>query len=160
MAYAAQTYSLAAPCYRGNFFRLSIFLFREVRESGNRSQESCRFIDSGRIGTRSAELSAGASAIATVDSGPELEMVKRVASRLAVATGKASEGFDWRESLIRDDKVNAFCLPGGKIIVYTGILPVEENEASLATVLGHEMAHATSRHGAQRVFSKISLKPQ
>ncbi|MGI8480631.1 MAG: M48 family metallopeptidase [Chthoniobacterales bacterium] len=90
----------------------------------------------------------------TIDSGPEVEMVKRVAARLASATGQAGSGFDWKVSVIRDDKVNAFCLPGGKIVVYTGILPVAQNEAGLATVLGHEMAHATSRHGAQRVLQQ------
>ena len=90
----------------------------------------------------------------TVDSGPEFEMVKRVAGRLAAATGAAGSGFEWRESLIRQDKANAFCLPGGKIVVYTGILPIAENDAALATVLGHEMAHATSRHGAQRVLQQ------
>ena len=62
--------------------------------------------------------------------------------------------FDWQESLIQDKQANAFCLPGGKIVVYTGILPIAENEAGLATVLGHEMAHATSRHGAQRVLQQ------
>ena len=90
----------------------------------------------------------------TIDSGPELEMVKRVAGRLAAATGQAGSHFDWKVSLIRDQKVNAFCLPGGKIVVYTGIIPVAKNEAALATVLGHEMAHATSRHGAQRVLQQ------
>ena len=90
----------------------------------------------------------------TIDSGSEFEMVKGVASHLAAVTGKAGQGFDWRVSLIRDDQVNAFCLPGGKIVVYTGILPVAQNEAALATVLGHEMAHATSRHGAQRVLQQ------
>jgi len=90
----------------------------------------------------------------TINSGPEFEMVRRVATRLAKATGPAGSGFDWQESLIRDKQVNAFCLPGGKIVVYTGILPVAENEAALATVLGHEMAHATSRHGAQRVLQQ------
>ena len=90
----------------------------------------------------------------TIDSGPEFEMVRRVSTRLAKATGSAGNGFDWQESLIRDNHVNAFCLPGGKIVVYTGILPVAENEAALATVLGHEMAHATSRHGAQRVLQQ------
>ena len=90
----------------------------------------------------------------TINSGPEFEMVRRVATRLAKATGPAGSGFDWQESLIRDKQVNAFCLPGGKIVVYTGILPVAENEAGLATVLGHEMAHATSRHGAQRVLQQ------
>src|SRR5205085_8681778 len=89
-----------------------------------------------------------------IDSGPEFEMVRRVASRLARATGKAAADFDWQVSLIRSPQVNAFCLPGGKIVVYTGILPVAGNEAALATVLGHEMAHATSRHGAQRVFEQ------
>ena len=90
----------------------------------------------------------------TIDSGSELEMVKRVAGRLASATGKAGQGFDWKVSLIRDAKVNAFCLPGGKIVVYSGIIPVAQNEAALAAVLGHEMAHATSRHGAQRVLQQ------
>ncbi len=89
-----------------------------------------------------------------VESGPELEMVKRVAGRLATATGSSGQGFKWQVSLIQDRQVNAFCLPGGEIVVYTGILPVAENEAALATVLGHEMAHATSRHGAQRVLQQ------
>ncbi len=89
-----------------------------------------------------------------VNTGPEFEMVKTVASKLAQSTGKAGEGFQWEVSLIRDNKVNAFCLPGGKIVVYTGILPVARNDAALATVMGHEMAHATSRHGAQRVFQQ------
>ena len=89
-----------------------------------------------------------------IDAGPEFEMVRRVSSKLAAATGQAGSGFDWQESLIRDDKVNAFCLPGGKIVVYTGILPVANSDAALATVLGHEMAHATSRHGAQRVLEQ------
>lgn len=90
----------------------------------------------------------------SIESGPELEMVKRVASRLAAATGNAGRDFDWKVSLIHDGTQNAFCLPGGKIVVYTGILPIARNEAGLATVLGHEMAHATSRHGAQRVLQQ------
>ncbi|MEO5720822.1 MAG: M48 family metallopeptidase [Chthoniobacterales bacterium] len=90
----------------------------------------------------------------TVDSGPEVEMVRRVAKRLAAATGESGTGFEWAVSVIRDDQVNAFCLPGGKIVVYTGIIPVAQNEAALATVMGHEMAHATSRHGAQRVLQQ------
>lgn len=90
----------------------------------------------------------------TIGSGPEFEVVRRVAGRLATATGKSGQDFDWKVALIRDGKGNAFCLPGGKIVVYTGIIPIAENEAGLATVLGHEMAHATSRHGAQRVLQQ------
>src|SRR2546430_4896652 len=90
----------------------------------------------------------------SIDSVPELEMIKRVASRLASATGKAGANFDWQVSLIRSSQINAFCLPGGKVVVYTGILPITQNEPALATVLGHEMAHATSRHGSQRVLEQ------
>jgi predicted Zn-dependent protease len=87
-----------------------------------------------------------------VESGPEAEMVRRVASRIAAATGKAASDFNWSASLVSSPQVNAFCLPRGKIVVYTGILPVAQSEAGLATVMGHEVAHAVARHGAQRVF--------
>jgi predicted Zn-dependent protease len=90
----------------------------------------------------------------TIDAGPEYELVRRVASRLAAATGQDGAGFDWRVSLVRDPQVNAFCLPRGKIVVFTGILPVAKTEAGLATVMGHEMAHATARHGSERVFQQ------
>lgn len=77
------------------------------------------------------------------------EYVKRVAFR--VVTGAPDMGFKYEVVVLESDKVNAFCLPGGKIAVYTGILPYCENEAGLATVLGHEIAHATLRHGGQRM---------
>jgi len=92
--------------------------------------------------------------VETIDSGPQLEMVKRVAARLAAVTGPAAKDFDWRVSLVRDDQINAFCLPGGKIVIYTGILRVAESEAGLAAVMGHEMAHATARHGSERLLKQ------
>jgi predicted Zn-dependent protease len=90
----------------------------------------------------------------TVSSGPEWDMVQRVVQRLVKGSGATGQDFDWRVSVVQSGQVNAFCLPGGKIVVYTGILPVANSDAYLATVLGHEMAHATSRHGAQRVFEQ------
>jgi predicted Zn-dependent protease len=87
-----------------------------------------------------------------VESGPAAEAVRRVASRIAAQTGSAASTFKWQVSVVNSDQINAFCLPGGKIVVYTGILPVAESEAGLATVIGHEVAHAVARHGAQRVF--------
>ena len=90
----------------------------------------------------------------TIESGPDYELVKRVADRLAAATGPAAKTFDWRVSLLDSPAVNAFCLPGGKIVVYTGILPVAKTEAGLATVMGHEMAHATLRHGSERLVEQ------
>jgi predicted Zn-dependent protease len=92
-----------------------------------------------------------------ISSGPEVDMVHRVAERLAAATGDAGKKFEWRVSVVQDRQANAFCLPGGKMVVFTGILPIAQNDPGLATVLGHEMAHATSRHGSQRLLhSKLT----
>jgi len=87
-----------------------------------------------------------------VETGPAAEAVRRVASRIASQTGPAASSFNWQVSVVNSDQINAFCLPGGKIVVYTGILPIAESEAGLATVIGHEVAHAVARHGAERVF--------
>lgn len=71
-------------------------------------------------------------------------MVQRVANRIAQASG---EKFNWEYVVIESKEVNAWCMPGGKIAVYTGIMPVLKTEGALAAVLGHEVAHATLRHG-------------
>jgi predicted Zn-dependent protease len=62
-----------------------------------------------------------------------------------------SRGFEWDVSVIESPQVNAFCLPGGKMAVYTGLFPVAQNEDAMAAVMGHEIAHALLRHGAQRM---------
>lgn len=71
-------------------------------------------------------------------------MVQRVAQRIAKASG---EPFQWEVVLIESPEVNAWCMPGGKMAVYTGIMPVLQTEGALAAVMGHEVAHATLRHG-------------
>ena len=92
-----------------------------------------------------------------VSSGPEVELVQKVMKRLEAATRDSGKTMDWQVSVVASSQANAFCLPGGKMVVYTGILPITQSEAGLATVLGHEMAHATSRHGSQRLLeSKVS----
>src|SRR6185295_11742903 len=87
-----------------------------------------------------------------VERGPEHDLVVKVAERLARATGDDAKDFKWQVSLVRNPQANAFCLPGGKIVVFTGILPHAKTEAGLATVMGHEMAHAVARHGSQRLL--------
>jgi predicted Zn-dependent protease len=86
---------------------------------------------------------------------PELNaMLQRVGQRIAAATGRTD--FQWEFRLIDNDKmINAFALPGGKVAVYTGILPLTRDEAGLAAVVGHEVAHATARHGAERVSHNL-----
>jgi predicted Zn-dependent protease len=86
-----------------------------------------------------------------VSSGPQYAEVQRVATRIESVAAKDKPDFVWRVTLIRSKEANAFCLPGGKIVVYTGILPITQNDAGLATVLGHEVAHATAEHVAERI---------
>lgn len=91
-----------------------------------------------------------------VTSGPQAEMVQRVTDRLvriAVEQHPEFDVFPWEVTLLDAPTVNAFCLPGGKMAVYTGILPYTETETGLAVVMGHEIAHATLRHGIEKVQS-------
>ncbi len=91
-------------------------------------------------------------------------MVKRVGQRLANAVvtylnqnGLGSEvaQYKWEFNLVQDKQVNAWCMPGGKIVVYEGLLPVTRDEASLAIVLGHEIAHAVAKHSAEQMSTLI-----
>ncbi len=84
------------------------------------------------------------------------EILQRVGKRIA-AVSPVSD-FQWEFVLIESPQMNAFCLPGGKVAFYTGILPVLENEAGMAIVMGHEVAHAVARHGAQRVSQSLALQ--
>ena len=104
---------------------------------------------------RSAKLSANAANTA---------MVQRVGRRLAFAVesylrnnGAADEikNFSWEFNLVADKNVNAFCMPGGKIVFYEGLLSVTQDEASLEIVLGHEIAHAVAKHSAEQMSKKI-----
>jgi predicted Zn-dependent protease len=90
-------------------------------------------------------------------------MVKRVGTNLANAVvkylnannlGAEAQQYQWVFNLVQDNQVNAFCMPGGKIVVYEGLLPVTQDEASLAIVLGHEIAHAVAKHSAERLSNE------
>jgi predicted Zn-dependent protease len=95
-----------------------------------------------------------------IHSGPAVDQVQRVTDRLIQSAltvhPEIASRFQWEVCVIdADDTVNAFCLPGGKMAVYTGILPVAGSDAGLAVVLGHELAHATLRHGTQRATQGV-----
>ena len=92
-------------------------------------------------------------------------MVKRVGQNLANAVvkylnannlGAEVSQYKWVFNLVQDKQVNAFCMPGGKIVVYEGLLPVTQDEASLAIVLGHEIAHAVAKHSAERLSNEYT----
>lgn len=80
------------------------------------------------------------------------EMVRRVGQRIANAANRPD--FKWEFNVIESETQNAFCLPGGKVAIYTGMMPVCENEAGLAVVMSHEVAHAIARHGGERMTNK------
>jgi predicted Zn-dependent protease len=91
-------------------------------------------------------------------------MVKRVGQNLANAVvsylnanglGNEVSQYKWEFNLVQDQQVNAFCMPGGKIVVYEGLLPVTRDETSLAIVLGHEIAHAVAKHSAEQMSTAI-----
>jgi len=86
-----------------------------------------------------------------VSSGPAYDEVQRVAKRIEAVAARDKPAFVWKVTLLRKNEANAYCLPGGKIVVFTGILPLTRNDAGLATVLGHEVAHATAEHVAERI---------
>jgi predicted Zn-dependent protease len=87
-------------------------------------------------------------------------MVRRVGSRIATAIKKYYDGkgqtsvlagYNWEFNLVDSKEINAWCMPGGKVVVYIGILPITQTEAGLAIVLGHEIAHAVAQHGSERM---------
>jgi predicted Zn-dependent protease len=97
----------------------------------------------------------------TLSSGKDVDLVRRVGNDIRLATetyykarGKEKDlkNFAWEFNVVDDAKtVNAFCMPGGKVVVYTGILAVTQNEDALAVVMGHEIAHALANHGNERM---------
>lgn len=95
----------------------------------------------------------------------DAEMVRRVGGRIAQAIttyyGTKSKsvdlsGYKWEFNLVDNKEVNAWCMPGGKVVVYTGLLPITQNEAALAVVLAHEITHAIAQHGNERM-SQVAL---
>lgn len=100
-------------------------------------------------------------------SDPRTKSVRTVGQRIAAAATRYLEdnraanrvaGFEWEFNTVEENTVNAWCMPGGKVVVYTGILPVTQDDAGLAVVMGHEIAHAIARHGNERMSQAIALQ--
>ena len=83
--------------------------------------------------------------------------IKEAAEKWLNANGYQGylKDYQWEYKLVESKEVNAWCMPGGKIVVYSGILPITKDEAGLATVLGHEVSHALANHGAQRMSAQL-----
>ncbi|MBL7964185.1 MAG: M48 family metallopeptidase [Flavobacteriales bacterium] len=100
-------------------------------------------------------------------SDPRVVQVRRVGERIRQAAtdylhhhhqSKRVEGFEWAFNVVDDATVNAWCMPGGKVVFYTGILPITKDDAGLAVVMGHEVAHAIARHGNERMSQGMAIQ--
>ncbi|HEV8285260.1 MAG TPA: M48 family metallopeptidase [Chitinophagaceae bacterium] len=105
--------------------------------------------------------------VVTSNTNRDAEMVTRVGDRIRRAVesyyaskglSKELEGYHWEYHLVEDNQANAWCMPGGKIVVYTGLLPYTQNEAALAVVLGHEVTHAIFQHGNERMSQALGAE--
>ncbi len=101
-----------------------------------------------------------------INNTSESIMVKSVGNRMSSAVEnylikknqyKRIKNYQWEFNLAKDNVANAWCMPGGKVMIYTGILPITKNETGLAVVMGHEIAHAVARHGNERMSQQIVL---
>ncbi len=115
------------------------------------TQEYRQFLSTNKVVTPSADRDA--------------EMVRRVGQRVANAVtqyykqnnlGNVLDGYKWEFNLVQSNDANAWAMPGGKVVVYTGLLPITQNEAALAVVLGHEISHAIFQHGNERMSQGLA----
>lgn len=99
-----------------------------------------------------------------IATGNEAEMVARIGNRIAksvteymtsVGMSDRMKNYAWEFTLVKDSVANAWCMPGGKVVVYSGLLPVTKNETALAVVMGHEIAHAIASHGNERMSAQL-----
>lgn len=101
------------------------------------------------------------------DNNANVVLVKKVGAKIQASVEKyyadkglssQLDGFAWAFNVVQSDEVNAWCMPGGKVVVYTGLLPITQDEASLSIVMGHEIAHAIARHGSERMSDAMLIQ--
>lgn len=146
-------------------FTAMLSVFSSCFKNPVTGRSSVNLVDENSVRQQSAAsytsfLSTNKLAIGTADAG----MVSKVGNKMAAAVqqflterGKQDliAGYQWEFNLVNNNEVNAFCMPGGKVVVYTGIMPIAAGETGLAVIMGHEIAHAIARHGNERMSQQL-----
>ncbi|MEZ4920723.1 MAG: M48 family metallopeptidase [Saprospiraceae bacterium] len=140
---------------------LALFIFMACNKTAFTGRKQLNLIPVSTLNQMSfTEYRSFLSQAQTKGSGSEVDLVKRVGNDIREAVEvyyrakgltKELKNFAWEFNVVDDPTVNAFCMPGGKVVVYTGILGVTQNEDALACVMGHEIAHALANHGNERM---------
>ena len=142
-----------------------IFLLTECSRNPISGRKQFKLIDEGALQQMALQeyrtfLSDTKTKVLSETVNRDAEMVRRVGTRISKAVtdyytqqgqGNLLSGYQWEFNLVESKDVNAWCMPGGKVCVYTGLLPITQNEAALAVVMGHEIAHALLTHGNERI---------
>lgn len=149
------------------FFLLISTLFISCRENMVTGRKQLSLVSETELQTMAKQqyqTFLSENKVVTASNNRDADMVRRVGNRIASAIksfydGKGMttvlEGYNWEFNLIDNKEANAWCMPGGKVVVYTGLLPITQNEAALAIVLGHEVAHAIAQHGSERMSQAL-----
>ena len=147
---------------RGGGFRWQIMLLfaigaavyyfanqKEVPLTGRKQLRTMKPAQEMQLGLQSYQQILADSQV--ISSGPVVDAVNEIGRRIARAAAPEDPGFDWAFNVIESEQANAFALPGGYTAVYTGLIPIAENENGLAVIMGHEIGHALAHHGAERM---------
>ncbi len=147
---------------------ISIFLFLSCAKVPLTGRRQVNFFNDKELNTMSlTQYSKFLGSNKVVSSGQQYAMVKRVGSRITTKINsylmkngysKMAKSLDWKFNLVQKNEVNAWCMPGGKIVVYTGILPLTKTEDGLATVMAHEIAHAIAKHSNERMSQQLGIQ--
>jgi predicted Zn-dependent protease len=150
--------------FKNLFFSTSILLFIGCSENKVTGRRQLKLLPESQLQSMALQqyntFLKSNKVVPVSSNNANAEMVQRVGKKIAAAItgfytneGKSNvlDGFKWEFNLVDDNQINAWCMPGGKVVVYSGLLPVTKTEAGLAVVMGHEIAHALALHGNERV---------
>jgi len=148
-------------------FLLIVFVFISCAENMVTGRKQLSLVSEPELQTMASQeyqTFLNANKVVNAGANRDADMVRRIGSRIATAIttyysnkGQSAilEGYQWEFNLVEDKAANAWCMPGGKVVVYTGLLPITQNEAALAVVIGHEIAHAVAQHGSERMSQAL-----